>query len=83
MNQWLASTLSVELAIALTILSIIAILYRGVREVLTAVLSVQHAQNRTNLNQQRIAIRLTNVERYLETRTEFIGSGLETGLDDP
>jgi len=83
MPEFLANTLSAELAILLTILTIIGVVYQGIREVLMAILSIQQSQSRTNLNQQRIAIRLTNVERYLETRTEFIGSGLDTGLDEP
>jgi len=74
--------ITIELAVLLAALSILALVFNAFRQILNVAIALERDFSKITLNLQRIAIRLTNVERYLERRTEFTGAGLDTGLDD-
>ena len=72
----------IDLAVLGAIVSVVGLSFHLIQKVLNAILAVQRDLNRQSGNLQKVAIRLSNVEKYLERKTEYIGSALETGLTE-
>lgn len=62
--------------------TILAFSFHLIQKALSAVIALERDLNRISANLQKVAIRLSNVERYLERKTEFIGSALDTGITE-
>jgi hypothetical protein len=72
----------IDLAALAAVVSVLGFCFHLVQKTLAAVIAVERDLNRLGANLQKLAIRLSNVERYLERKTEFIGSALDTGITD-
>jgi hypothetical protein len=72
----------IDLAIVGAIVTVLGFAFHLVQRTLSAVLAVERDLSRLSSNLQKLAIRLSNVERYLERKTEFIGSALDTGITE-
>jgi hypothetical protein len=72
----------IDLAVLVAIVTILGFVFHLIQKTLAAVLAVERDLNRLGSNLQKLAIRLSNVERYLERKTEFIGSALDTGITE-
>jgi hypothetical protein len=72
----------VDLAVLGAIVAVLGLAITLIQKSLAAILAIERDLNRLSGNLQKIAIRLSNVEKYLERKTEFIGSALDTGLTE-
>jgi hypothetical protein len=71
-----------DLAAIAAACTVLGFCFHLIQKTLTAVITVERDLNRLSGNLQKIAVRLSNVERYLERKTEFIGSALDTGITE-
>lgn len=76
----------IDLAVIASVVAIsvplIGFMIQAMQKTLQAVLTLERDLSRMNSNIQKLAIRLSNVERFLEKRDDFIGAALETGLTE-
>jgi predicted PurR-regulated permease PerM len=72
----------VDLTIAAAVVTIVGFVFHLVQKTLTAVIALERDLNRLSSNLQKLAIRLSNVERYLERKADYISSALDTGITE-
>jgi len=76
----------IDLAIAAATVTIagvvVGFITQVVQKTLAAVLTLERDLNRISSNLQKLAIRLSHIERYMERNTDFIGTALETGITE-
>lgn len=72
----------IDLAVLGAIVSVLGFAFHLMQKTLSAVIAIERDLNRLSGNLQKVAIRLSQVEKYLERKTEFIGGALETGITE-
>jgi hypothetical protein len=72
----------IDFAVLGAIVSVVGLSFHLIQKSLNAILAIERDLNRLSANLQKVAIRLSNVEKYLERKTEFIGSALDTGITE-
>jgi hypothetical protein len=72
----------VDIAVIGGCVTVLAFSFHLIQKTISAVIALERDLNRISTNLQKVAIRLSNVERYLERKTEFIGSALDTGITE-